>query len=116
MQKVKEYIKNKKDKGLGLKDEFIYFLREYKVIGLAIGIVMGNAVSKFVTSLVNDIIMPLINLFTPQGDWREWSIYYQNVQFKMGNLVGSILDFTIIALVIFFFVKIILKKEKVEKI
>jgi len=97
------------------KGEFMAFMKQYGVIGMAVGIVIGGAVSKFVTALVADVAMPIIGIFVPGGNWREavWSI--GNFQLKWGDLLGALIDFLVIAYIIFFFSKKILKEEEVAK-
>jgi len=97
------------------KGEFMAFMKQYGVIGMAVGIVMGGAVSKFVTALVADVAMPIIGIFLPGGNWREavWSI--GNFQLKWGDLLGALIDFLVIAYIIFIFSKKILKEEEVAK-
>ena len=53
------------------KGEFMAFMRQYGVIGMAVGIVMGGAVAKLVTAIVADVAMPIIGIFVPGGNWRE---------------------------------------------
>lgn len=91
------------------KQEFVEFIKEYNVIQMAIGVVIGNAVKELVTSLANNLIMPFVNIMTPSGSWKEleWSV--GNAQFKIGLLISSLLDFFIVALVVFIVINKILK-------
>jgi large conductance mechanosensitive channel len=89
-----------------LAQEFFDFLKTFGVIGLALAFVVGQAASGLVTSLVNDIINPLIGLFLPSGNLDEMSAKVINISgeltvFRYGHLVSSIIDFLIIALVVF---------------
>jgi large conductance mechanosensitive channel len=89
-----------------LAQEFFDFLKTFGVIGLALAFVVGQAASGLVTSLVNDIINPLIGLFLPLGNLDEMSAKVINISgeltvFRYGHLVSSIIDFLIIALVVF---------------
>ena len=68
--------------------EFLDFLKNYKVIELAIGVVIGNAVKDLVTSIAQDMIMPIIGIFTPSGSWRELVFTIAGSDFKIGNLIG----------------------------
>ena len=97
------------------KGEFMAFMKQYGVIGMAVGIVMGGAVSKFVTALVADVVMPVIGIFLPGGNWREAVLSIGNFQLKWGDLLGALIDFLVIAYIIFFFSKKILKEEEVAK-
>ncbi|MFA6079675.1 MAG: MscL family protein [Candidatus Omnitrophota bacterium] len=92
------------------KEEFGKFVREYNAIGIAVGIVMGNAVTKLVSSIVADIVMPFLCIIIPSGNWREAEIGLGNLHVKIGNFLGALLDFAIIAVVVFVFVKVFVKR------
>ncbi len=81
---------------------FIDFIREKGVVGLAIGFMMGGAVSKLVTSLVTDIINPLVGLALGKVGLAEASWTIGTAELKWGNFVSTIVDFVIIAAVIYF--------------
>ena len=89
----------------GLVDEFVQFLNKYGVIGLAIAFIMGSAVNKLVSALVNYIVMPVITFFIPGGGWREAPLYLGPIELQVGQFAGALLDFLIISLVIFFIMK-----------
>jgi large conductance mechanosensitive channel len=89
-----------------LAQEFFDFLKTFGIIGLALAFVVGQAASGLVTSLVNDIINPLIGLFLPAGNLDAMSTRVTNVageitEFRYGHLISSVIDFLIIALVVF---------------
>jgi large conductance mechanosensitive channel len=92
--------------------EFNDFLNKYGVIGLAVAFVMGAAVTKLVTALVNDLIMPIIGALIPGGDWKTATWDIGNIKFMVGDFFGVLIDFIIIALVIFIIVKMIIKEKK----
>ncbi len=94
------------------KNEFLEFLKNYKVVDLAIGVVIGSAVKDLVTSIANDLLMPIIGILTPDGSWRSIVINIYGSELKVGNLIGSLLNFLIIALIVFIVIKKILKIEK----
>ncbi|HQT45367.1 MAG TPA: MscL family protein [Candidatus Micrarchaeota archaeon] len=96
---------------MGFIDEFMAFLNKHKVIGLAVAFIIGAAASKLVTALVNDIIMPIIAVLTPAGDWRAAIFQLGPVKFLIGDFAGSLIDFAIVALVIFLLVKYAVKEE-----
>lgn len=89
----------------GLVDEFVQFLNKYGVIGLAIAFIMGSAVNKLVSALVNYIVMPVITFFIPGGGWREALLYLGPIEVQVGQFAGAMLDFLIISLVVFFIMK-----------
>ncbi len=93
-------------------DEFMDFLNKYGVIGLAVAFVMGAAITKLVTALVTDLIMPIIGALIPGGDWRTATLTLGSIKFMVGDFVGALIDFMIIAFVIFMIVKLIVKEKK----
>lgn len=89
-----------------LAQEFFDFLKTFGIIGLALAFVIGQAASGLVTSLVDDIVNPLIGLFLPAGSLNALSAKVTNIsggitEFKYGHLISSMIDFLIIALVVF---------------
>lgn len=112
LDEMKGNLKGSSDKFAG---GFISFLKEYGIIGLAIAVIIGTAVGKLVSALVADIIMPLVTFFIPGGNWREAVINLGPIVLKVGDFIGAMLDFIIIALVIYLMAKWILKEEKVSK-
>ncbi|HEX2408672.1 MAG TPA: MscL family protein [Nitrososphaeraceae archaeon] len=86
--------------------QFFDFLKTFGIIGLAIAFVIGQASSKLVTALVEDIINPLVGLFLPSGSLEQLSAKIIGVsgaisEFKYGDFIANIIDFLIIALVVF---------------
>jgi len=104
---------------MAIMKEFMEFLREYKVVPLAIAFIMGIASTALIQSLVNNIIMPLINPLVPSGGWQNASIQFGPVPHQVimpyGSFLGAAINFVIIAFVVFIIAKIILKEEKVAK-
>jgi large conductance mechanosensitive channel len=95
--------------------EFEEFLKEYKVTGLAIAFIIGVAATALVQSLVNNIVMPLITPFIPHGGWETFKLALGPFDFGIGAFFGAIINFAVIALVVFLMAKFILKEEKVSK-
>ncbi|MGI0102885.1 MAG: MscL family protein, partial [Nitrosotalea sp.] len=82
--------------------EFMDFLQKFSVIGLAIAFVIGQAASKLVTAFVNDIVNPLIGLLTPNvGNLNKAGLTVGNSTFSYGDLVSNMINFLVIALVVF---------------
>lgn len=88
-------------------EEFKAFAMQGNVLDLAVGVVIGGAISKIVTSLVENIITPFIGIITGGTDISGLMIEFGNAQFKYGAFLQSIIDFLIIALSIFAFIKLI---------
>ncbi|MCX6789803.1 MAG: large conductance mechanosensitive channel protein MscL [Candidatus Gribaldobacteria bacterium] len=85
---------------------FINFIREQGIIGLAVGFILGGAVSKTVTSLVNNIINPLVGLALGRVDLADKAIMLGGASLNYGAFISTIIDFIIIAAVIYFGVRI----------
>lgn len=98
-----------------LMKEFKEFLEEYKVIGLAIAFIMGVAATALVQALVNYIIMPIITPFIPGGAWQTATFKMGPIVISWGAFLGALINFVIIALVIFIIAKKFFKEEKVSK-
>jgi len=98
-----------------LLKEFKEFLKEYKVIGLAIALVIGLASVALINSVVNNLIMPLITPFIPGGAWQLATLKLGPIVIGWGALLGAIINFVIIAFVVFLIAKYALKEEKVSK-
>lgn len=84
---------------------FMDFIREQGVVGLAVGFILGGAVSKLVVALVGDIINPLIGLAFNTANLRDKAVDVGGTALLWGDLVASAVDFLIIALVVYFGVK-----------
>ncbi len=95
--------------------EFKEFAVKGNVIDLAVGVVIGGAFGKIVTSLVNDIIMPIVSTLTGGINFKDLKLPIKgDVTFNYGSFIQSVVDFLIIAFSIFLFIKLInkLKREK----
>lgn len=91
--------------------EFRSFLAKHNVVGLAVAVVIGGAVGKLVTALVADLVMPIIGAVTPSGNWREAVLAIGPVHLAIGDFIGAFIDFVIIAAVVFFIVRSVVKDE-----
>lgn len=96
--------------------EFKEFISGGNVVDLAVGVVMGGAFGKIVTSLVEDIIMPLVGLLMGGVDFSALSIKVGEAQVKYGNFIQMIVNFLIIAFCIFLVVKAMNKFKKAEEV
>lgn len=100
---------------MGIIKEFNDFLKEYKIIGIAVAFIIGVALTALVQSLVNNIIMPLITPFIPGGGWQTATFKAGPFVIGWGPFLGAVLNFIIIALVVFMIAKKVMKEEKVSK-
>jgi large conductance mechanosensitive channel len=97
-----------------LSQEFFDFLKVFGIIGLAIAFVIGQAASKLVTALVVDIITPFIGLFLPAGDLTKMIFTVSKSHFLWGDLVANIIDFLVIAFIVFLAYKQLSRFKLVE--
>lgn len=90
------------------------FLQKYGVIGLAIAVVIGGKVNAFVSATVSDLIMPVVGIFIPQGDWQTWVLSLGPLKLAIGHWLGATIDFVIVAYIVFAFTKFILREDTVK--
>ncbi len=95
--------------------EFMAFLKAYGVIGLAIAVVIGGKANALVTALVDGVLMPGVTFFLPGGAWRTATLDLGAVHLIWGPVVGAGLDFLIVAWLVFWFSKKVLKEASVTK-
>ena len=91
--------------------EFKEFALKGNIMDLAVGVIIGGAFQKIVTSLVNDIIMPALSLITGKVDYSNLSFTVGDISIKYGSFLTAIIDFIIIALSIFIMIKYINKMQ-----
>ena len=99
--------------------EFREFLLKQNALALAVGVIIGAAMGRVVTSVVSDLLMPVISLGLPGGDWRSSKVILsQSVgpdgkevvnSINYGAFIGTVIDFAIVAFVVFLIVKRLLK-------
>jgi large conductance mechanosensitive channel len=92
--------------------EFKAFVLRGNVLDLAVAVIIGGAFGKIIASLVNDIIMPIIGLAMGGVNFSELSVTFGNAVIKWGAFVQTVVDFLIIAFVIFLIVKAANKMKK----
>lgn len=99
--------------------EFRGFLTKTNALALAVGVIIGAAVGSIVSALSADVLMPIIGLFLPGGNWREAKIVLKSATdatgkvtenaILYGHLLGTLLDFLLIAFVLFLIVRALVK-------
>ncbi len=99
--------------------EFREFLLKQNALALAVGVIVGAAMGRVVTSLVSDLLMPMLSLGMPGGDWRASKIVLSQTvgpdgkpvinAINYGALAGTVIDFVIVAFVVFLIVRTMLK-------
>lgn len=93
-------------------NEFKKFISKGNVVDLAVGVVIGGAFSKIVSSLVNDIIMPIIGILIGGIDFTSLTLKINNATIKFGLFFQNIIDFLIISFCIFMVIKFINKLDE----
>lgn len=104
--------------------EFKEFIARGNVVDLAVGVIVGSAFGKIVTSLVNDILMPIIGVILGGIDFTNLTLKFNDATIYYGNFIQNVIDFLIVAFCIFIFVKAInaltekakKKEEKKDKV
>jgi large conductance mechanosensitive channel len=101
--------------------QFKDFLTKSNALALAVGVIIGAATGKLVTGVVTDLLMPIVSLVLPAGDWRDKELVLKSVTdaagkvtvtaIKYGDLVGTALDFFIIACMVFLITKALIHEE-----
>ena len=121
---ARESTKALADKGKALGSEFRQFIWKGNIIDMAIGVVIGGAFGKIITSFVSEVIMPPIGILCAKVDFKDlaWTIQAAHVGadgrevkpvvIKYGLFLQSVIDFLIVGLVIFVALKIISKMMK----
>ncbi len=94
-----------------MQGEFVKFLKEYGVIGLAIGVIIGSKAGELVKSVVDGLLMPVIGLVLPSGDWQQLVVG----PFQVGIVLAALINFVIVAFLVFLFSKKVLKEDTVAK-
>ena len=108
-------------------EEFKQFISKGNVLDLAVGVIIGTAFSKIVTSLVNDMIMPLLGVITGGNNLSNLSLKIKDANIAYGAFLQNVIDFLLMAICVFIIVKIVnqvkinleklnpMKKEKEEE-
>ena len=102
-------------KGEKTLSEFKKFIAQGNIVELAVGVVMGTAFGKIVTSVVSDILMPVIGMLIGGIDFTGLNVKVGESTITYGNFIQNVIDFLIISIFIFIFVKFIEKITKLKK-
>lgn len=98
----------------GFWTEFRQFIAKGNVMNLAVGVIIGAAFQAITTSLVNDIISPVIGLFA-SADMSDWSVAVGGAEIRYGAFLTAVINFLIMALVIFLLVKLLNRVMTIRK-
>lgn len=104
------------DKEKKVVGEFKEFISKGNIVDMAVGVIIGSAFGKIVSSLVNDIFMPLIGIIIGGLDFSKLTLTVGEAVIAYGTFIQNIVDFLIIALCIFMMIKILAKFKKKEEV
>lgn len=94
---------------------FLDFIREQGVVGLAVGFILGGAISKLVSAFVTDLINPILGIILgAAGNLKDAFFQLGSAKILWGDFLATLIDFLIIAFVVYFGVKI-LKLDRLDK-
>jgi large conductance mechanosensitive channel len=95
--------------------DFIDFIRKQGVVGLAVGFILGGAISKLVSAIVTDLINPLLGIVLGRaGELKSLSLAVGPVKIMWGDFLATFIDFLVIALVVYYGVRV-LGLDKLDK-
>src|SRR5213075_1467846 len=105
--------------------EFRAFLTKSNAMALALGVIIGAATQKVVSAIVGDVLIPVVGLLLPPGEWREAKVVLSSGvdannkvtenAIKYGDLIGTVVDFVLIALIVFLITKAVLRGDPATK-
>lgn len=96
--------------------DFKVFISRGNVVDMAVGVIIGGAFGKIVTSLVNDVLMPFVGILLGGVDFSKLSINIGDAKILYGSFIQTIIDFLIIAFCIFIIVKLFEKFKKNDEV
>ena len=100
---------------MGFFKEFKEFAMKGNVMDMAVGVIIGGAFGKIVTSLVDDVLMPAIGTLTGGVDFSNLAVTFGDANLKYGSFIQNIIDFLIIAFCIFLMIKGMNKLSKIKE-
>ena len=104
------------DKEKKVVNEFKEFISKGNIVDMAVGVIIGSAFGKIVSSLVNDIFMPLIGIIIGGLDFSKLTLTVGEAVISYGVFIQNVVDFLIIALCIFMMIKVLAKFKKKEEV
>lgn len=97
--------------GTKLREDFLKFIKSQSILGVAIGILIGQVFAKLVGSIIEGLIMPIFELFFGGTQWQEVTINLGRLHLRIGMVIASTLDFFVVSIVVFLLIKFFLKEE-----
>jgi large conductance mechanosensitive channel len=100
---------------MGLLKEFKEFAMKGNIIDLAVAVIIGTAFGKIITALTETIIMPIISLIIGKGGVNELAVTIGNTVFPIGKFLQAVIDFILVAFVLFLIIKTLNSFKKKEE-
>lgn len=94
--------------------EFAKFLKEFNIVSLAVAFILGSASTSLINSLVKDVLMPIAEPFMSTESWRTAALHLGPVKIIYGSFLAELVNFIILALIVFIVIRKILKIESVK--
>jgi large conductance mechanosensitive channel len=91
------------------------FIRDYGVVPLAVGVVIGSSVNDLVKTLVDGIFTPFISLISPENHLQDFQLHVHGVDFKIGAVANALISFLIVAWIVYLAAKLVLRNESLLK-
>ena|SRR5258708_5786926 len=108
MADIKSFVPNIDPKKYA--QEFREFLLKSNMFALAMGVVIGAAVKEVVTAIVGDLVMPIVGVLTPSGNWRTLTFGFWRFNWTYGHFIGVVVDFLIVAVIVFLITRAFVKQ------
>lgn len=112
---MEEQISEIPEKKKKFSEELINFLKEYSVIGLAIGVIMAQISKDLVDAIVKGLFTPFVSLFIPSEKFQNLVFVARGVKFDVGMVLNACLTFLIVMILLYVIVKKILKRDDLIK-
>lgn len=94
---------------------FVTFLRQYGVLALALAVIIGGKANALITAVVDGALMPIVTVFLPRGNWREWQVGAGPFTFAPGIIIAATIEFLIVAWVVYLIARKVMKEDTVTK-
>jgi len=99
---------------MAIARDYDKFMREY-AWSVGVGVVIGAVLKELISALVDDLIMPLVELLTGVGKLEGWTVKVGGTELLMGHLVGRFVYFVVVALILFLIVRYVIGIRKYKK-
>ncbi len=96
-----------------VREEFFQFIKSQSILGVAIGIVIGQAFAALISAIIGGLVMPVLELFFRDKRWEQIVLNVGHAQLKIGAVIGALLNFFVVSVVVFFIIKFALRKDDI---